>query len=291
MDKLRRLEIFATVAAAGRFNVAAEQLGLSTSAVSHAIRSLEDHLGQQLIRRDNRNFSLTDDGMSLLQEVQPLLDQFRELEISARQRDRELRGVIRVSAPVSWGTIALRPKIAGFLTRHPQVSVELDLSDRFVDLRHERFDMTIRITQLQDSNLKARRIGSIRMCLCASPSYVKAHQHLFDAGDLAALDTLIFTSAPEWHFVCNGKPRLFSPRGRLRTSSGEAIAAFAEDGMGLAYLPGFMVDHALRMNRLVRVMPWLEGREYGVYLLFPNTSHRPERVRALAEFITTDSTT
>ena len=249
MDKLRRLEIFATVAAAGRFNLAAAQLGLSTSAVSHAIRSLEDHLGQHLIRRDNRNFALTDDGLSLFHEVQPLLDQVRELESRARRRDRDLRGTIRVSAPVSWGTTVLRPRIAGFLRQHSQVSVELDVSDRFVDLRHERFDMTVRIAELKDSNLRARRIGTIRMCLCASPDYVKAHARAFEDADIAALDALIFTQAPEWHMLRDGKPHVIAPTGRLRTSSGEAVAGFAEDGMGIAYLPEFMVSAALRDKR------------------------------------------
>ena len=285
MDKMRRLEIFVTVANAGRFSRAANRLGLSTSAVSHAIKSLEEHLGVSLIRRDNRNFSLTDAGIDYWQIVSPLLDQFQEADERLRNSDKELRGDIRISAPVSFGEIVLRPLIARFLEHHSDVTIQLNLTDRFVDLRHEQYDLALRIAQLKDSSLSSKRIATTKMRLCASPSYVEKHPAVQRSVNFDSIDALIYEQTPEWQVYRNGKLCRVRPKGRLSTTSGEAIAGFAADGMGVAYLPDFIVNERIAKGQLIQICPEISGQEYGVHLLFPERRLRAYRIQALSEFL------
>lgn len=173
MEHLSDIAVFVRVVEAGSFTAAAEQLGLSQSAVSKCITRLETHLGTRLLNRSTRKFSLTEAGSTLHARGRRALDELEEAELEVARLQTEPRGVLRVNAPMSFGILHLAPALAEFLNRYPALTVDLQLDDRIVDLVEEGFDCAIRIKALTDSTLVARKLAPCRMVVCASPDYLK----------------------------------------------------------------------------------------------------------------------
>ena len=284
MDRLRRMEIFVAVADSGQFTRAAENLSLSKSAVSHAINHLEDYLGVQLIVRDNRNFELTDAGREYLDQCKRVLSDIEEIEDITRNIDHAISGRIRITAPITFGTHILTGPLCKFMEMNPKIDVVLDLTDRFVDLVQERWDIAIRIADLPDSSMIAKRLTTITMHLCASPKFIEEHP-ISTLHDLRNLNCLMYTGAPSWRVIKDEKELSFSAKGRIESGSGEALKQFAIAGAGIAYLPSFIVQHDIEKSRLRRVLDDFEGKSYGVYALMPPNRHRPLRIRRLLSFL------
>ena len=284
MDRLRRMEIFVAVAETGQFTRAARTLNLSKSAVTHAVSDLEDYLGVQLIIRDNRNFELTNAGGDYLEQCIRSLSDIGELEDSTRNIHHAISGRIRINSPITYGAHVLAPVLSAFMRENPNIEIILDLTDRFVDLVQEGGDLVIRIAELPDSSMIARRLSSIRMCLCASPPFAKANP-IQQLEDLHKLACFTYLGAPTWRVMDGDKEVKFTPKGPMKSNSGEAIRELAIAGSGVAYLPDFMVEKALADKQLRQVLPSYTGKIYHVYACFPLHRHQPLRVRRLIDFI------
>lgn len=285
MDKLRRMEIFVAVAESGHFTHAANVLNLSKSAVSQGINDLEGYLGIQLIKRNNRNFQITDAGQDYLNHCHRILGDINEFEEQVKNVKHAISGKIKITASITFGAKKLAPILADFMNKYPNVSIELDLSDRMIDLMHEGIDIGIRIADLEDSSLIAKKLSTVTMCLCASPDLIEKSEAINELSDLSKISALKYSGVSNWVFVKEGKEVVFTPKCQLESTSGEALAEFVAAGVGIAYLPDFIVEDIISSGKAVEILTQYERRQYGVFAMFGSTKHRPLRVRRLIDFL------
>jgi len=291
MDRLEDLRLFTMVAEGKSFTKAADRLGLSKSAASRRIGELEARLGARLFNRTTRHISLTQVGEGFYARVVQALEALEEAERSVASQHAAPRGTLKLAAPMSFGFVHLSGAIADFMTIYPEVQVDMDLSDRFVDLVEEGYDLAVRAGRLKDSSLIARRLCPARNVICASPAYLARRGTPLDPADLQNHDCLIYSNAqnPElWSFrTAPGAEETRSVRiaGRLRANNGDALREAALHGQGLALLPTFIVGDALANGRLLPVLdPWLV-QSGAVHAIYPANRHLSPKVRAFVDFL------
>jgi DNA-binding transcriptional LysR family regulator len=288
MDRFQEMRAFVAVVEAGSFVRAADAMQLSKPAVSRQVAELEARLGVRLLHRTTRKLSLTEEGdvfYARCKEVLGVLEE-AEAEVTAR-RDRAV-GVLKVSAPVSFGLLHLAPLWAGFMAAHPDVSLELSLSDRVVDLVDEGFDMAVRIARLPSSSLVSRRLSSTRTVLCASPRYLKAHGRPKHPSDLARHQVLAYnllSIGESWEFTGSEGAVTVKVQPRLRTNSGDTCRAVALLHQGIILQPSFLVAEDLRAGTLVEVLPQWKTLELGIYAVYPSRKHVLPKVRLLIDHL------
>ena len=283
MFDLEDLQTFVEVADAGGVSPAARRLGVSKSIVSRRLVRLESELGAQLLARTTRGAALTEAGVTFRDHAARVcaeLDLARETVLPAG----DLRGRLRVAAPLSFGPTHLAPVLAELAKRHPRLQVHTSFSDRFVDIVGEGFDAAVRVGYLTDSNLMARRVGPIFGKLVASPDYIKAN------GAPETLDELLNHEAlmqgtETWRFIDGDKLVDVHPRGRFKADNGTALAAAAVAGLGIAYLPDFLTDHYVVSGALVPVMSQFPIPEAGIFVLRPAGAHPSRKIRVLTELL------
>lgn len=280
------MEIFVAVADTGQFTRAGKALGISISAVSHAISDLESHLGAQLISRTNRNLSLTEAGINYLGQCQNILSQMRQLEDSFKSGEKELEGRVSMTAPISYGINILSPILSEFMDRHPKLDLNLSLSDRTLNLVEDGMDVAIRIGVMKDSALISKRLSSITLNLCASPDFIRNNPQIKSPKDLNNQPCLRYVKTPKWPLSKDGKKVVVTPTGPILTNSGEALRAFASLGRGIVYLPDFIANEALADGRLARLLPDFQGETLGVYAVYLPNRHKPHRIQKLLEYLT-----
>jgi DNA-binding transcriptional LysR family regulator len=277
------LETFIEVADAGGVSAAARRLGVSKSIVSRRLVRLEAELGVQLLARTTRGAALTEAGVTFRDHAARACAEIasaRETILPAG----DLRGRLRIAAPLSFGPTHLAPVLAQLARRHPRLQVYCGYSDRFVDIVGEGFDCAVRVGTLADSNLIARRIGPIRGKLVASPDYVREH------GAPAAPDALLaheclMQGTETWVFVDGDKTIPVHPQGRFKADNGMALAAAAVAGLGIAALPDFLTEKELASGALVALMDRYPLAEIGIYVLRPPGQHPARKVRVLTEML------
>jgi DNA-binding transcriptional LysR family regulator len=290
VDRLSSMEVFAKVAGAGSFSAAARALGLSQTMVTKHIAALEARLGVKLFHRSTRRLSLTEAGRNYLESTERILAELEAAD-SAVAADRvEPRGLLRVNAPVSFGQDQIAPLIPEFVRRYPRLQIELGLNDRLVDLAEEGWDLAVRIGNLADSSLIARRIAPCRTVLAAASPYLAAHGAPRSVADLARHNCLGYTlsrltGADRWSFGTRAETTV-TIAGNLRANNGDALRAAAVAGQGIIYQPTFVIAEDLRAGRLVALnldQPTVElGGIYAVYLPERNP---PAKLRAFIDFL------
>jgi DNA-binding transcriptional LysR family regulator len=285
MDKLRRMQIFKTVAEVGQFTQAAQNLGVSKSAVSQAIADLETYLGSRLIIRDNRNFKLTETGHDYYKNCARILSDINKLEEEMQTKKVELDGRINMTAPITYGVQVLSPILAEFLKENPQIDLSLTLSESNIDLVQAGLDIAIRIGVLTDSALIARKLSSVRLILCASPDFIAEHGRIESLDDLNSRNCFKYRWTPKWKFTKDGKTTTISPKGSVISDSGEALMQLAIGGNGVCFLPDFIVGKALADGQLVEVLPDFQGHSLPIQAVFQSNRHMPARVRGLIDFM------
>lgn len=290
LDRLTGLEVFTKVAATGSFSAAGRALGLSQTMVTKHIAALEAHLGVKLFHRTTRKLSITDAGRNYLESAERILADVEAAD-SAVAADRiEAKGLLRLSAPVSFGARQIAPLLPEFAQRFPRVSVELGLNDRLVDLAEEGWDLALRVGSLADSSLIARRIAPCRTVLCASPGYLKAHGTPRTVAELADHNCLGYTlsrlaGADRWTFGARGDVSV-NVAGNLRANNGDALLAAAVAGQGVIYQPTFVAADALRAGTLVAIALDHAAFEFaGIYAVYPPDRHPPAKLRAFIDFL------
>ncbi|MBK3659827.1 LysR family transcriptional regulator [Bradyrhizobium diazoefficiens] len=290
LDRLTSLEVFAKVAANGSLSGAARAMGLSQTMVTKHVASLEARLGIKLFHRTTRRLSITEAGRLYLESSERILADMETADAAVARERIEPRGSLRVNVPVVFGTRQIAPLIAEFSERHPEVTVELGLNDRLVDLAEEGWDLAIRIGKLRDSSMVARKLAPNRLVVCASPSYLAKHGAPRRVADLATHNCLGYTlsqqaSAAEWLFGADGEIRV-QVSGNLRANNGDALRAATLAGQGLARQPTFIVADDLRAGTLVALpLDQPEIQSSAVHAVYLPDRRPPAKVRAFIDFL------
>jgi DNA-binding transcriptional LysR family regulator len=287
-DRLAQIEAFTAIVDGGSFTAAAERLGLSRAAVSKQLMALEDRLAARLLNRTTRRSSLTEVGAAYYERCRQLLADLDDAEREAGRTGTRPRGLLRVNAPMTFGTMHLAPALPGLLAAWPELSVDLTLNDRTVDLIEEGFDVAVRIGQLADSSLIARRLAPCRLVCCAAPEYLRAHGEPRHPHDLAGHECLLYSytaGRDGWEFGGAGGPRTVRVKGRLRANNGEALLAAAAAGLGIALSPTFMVSDELSAGRLVPILRDFPVPERGIHAVWAPGRHLSGKIRAFVDFL------
>lgn len=290
-DQLSGIAAFVRAAEAASFAVAAEQMGLSRSAVGKAVARLEERLGVQLFHRTTRSLNLTDEGALLYERCSGALAEINAAEQDVDAGQHEPIGRIRISVPVLLGRHCVAPILVNLAKVHSQMEIDVAFSDRPVDLLDDGFDLAVRTGELADEvDLKARRLGSQTMVLCASPSYLQVRGAPSMLEEIASHDTVAYGKGNRvvpWRFTNEGRQHEVRTTGRIRFDDLEAIADAATGGGGLAWLPAWLVTNQLKSGRLVEVLEALRGPGFDVYALWPLGRYLPMRVRVVIDELVT----
>jgi DNA-binding transcriptional LysR family regulator len=284
------MEVFAKVAAVGSFSSAARALGMSQSMATKHVDAIEDRLGARLFLRTTRRLTLTEAGRRYLEACERILAEIEEADGEAAAEVAEPRGVLRLNAPLSFGFRQVVPALADFAELYPQLTVDLGLTDRFIDLVEEGWDLAIRLGMLRDSSLIARRLAPAQVVLCASPDYLARRGHPKTAAELAAHNCLGYTmpsaaGADRWLFGADGSVAV-PISGNLRANNGDALRAAALAGQGLIYQPTFLVEGDLRAGRLVCVHLDVPPFQFAnVYAVYAPSRHIPAKLRRFIDFL------
>jgi DNA-binding transcriptional LysR family regulator len=281
--QLEDMQSFLEVAEAGGVSPAARRLGLSKSIVSRRIVRLEEALGVQLLSRTTHGAALTEAGATFREHAARIVAELGTAQ-EAISPAGDLRGLLRVAAPLSLGPMQLAPIFAELARRHPKLHVHAAYSDRFVDLVGEGFDAAVRIGFLPDSSLVARRICVIYGKYVASPTYIAAHGTPQTPDDLLNHEVLM-QGTETWRFVNRGKTLLLHPRGRFKADNGEALLAAAVAGLGVAALPDLMIEPHIAAGALTPVLSDYPPPEAGLFVIRPPGSFPPRKVKVLIEIL------
>jgi len=287
LDDVVSLAVFARVVEARSFTGAASLLGLSKSVVSARISALEERLGVRLLHRTTRRISLTEDGARLYEKCAALVAAADEASGALESTSAEPAGVVRVTVPVGIGILQFPVLLREIHERYPRLVIDLSLSEHRIDIVAEGFDVAIRVADhLEDSALVARRIGSVRMVICASPAYVARRGLPETPHDLAHHNCLRLSPVRrEWSFRVGRRPVLVPVSGSLITDNIAVLRQAALNGIGLARMPISFVAAELESGRLRRVLPDLALGEMNVFLLHPYRRHMPQKVRAFVDHV------
>lgn len=290
LDRVTGMQVFARVAALGSLSAAARALGMSQTMATKHMAALEKRLGVKLLHRTTRRMSLSEAGRSYLDAVQQILAEIEEADNKASIETVQVRGTLRLNAPVSFGIREIASLLPELSKRHPELTVELGLNDRYVDLIEEGWDLVVRIGSMSDSTMVARRLSSCRMVVCAAPSYLKKHGAPKSVSELIAHNCLGYTlsrtvGAGQWSFGQNGKVRV-SVRGSLLANNGDVLVAAAVAGLGIIYQPSFLVSHEIRSRKLVAIMLDHDPVALaGIFAAYPSNRSPPAKVRATIDFL------
>ncbi|MGN6157977.1 MAG: LysR family transcriptional regulator [Devosia sp.] len=285
---LARIRAFVQVFDAGGFSAAARQHGRSKALLSKYVTDLEDYLGVRLMNRTTRKLSLTEAGEAYYREASQLLQQLDDLDASILDQTAAPRGLLRVSAARNFGEMILAPAIFAFLADHPDVTLDLRLEDRFVDLVDEGIDVALRISAAQDSSLIARKIADMRHGVFGSPEYFLAHQAPKAPEDLRNHKCIVDTNLQgqaNWRFVENGQTVSVHVNGPVRVNSPLSARDAALAGLGLALLPGYLAEPMIDSGRLVRVLEGYIPTGSSLQAVYPHRRHLAGKVRALIDHL------
>ena len=289
MDKFEDLQAFVAVVEAGSFTDAAERLGGSKSVLSRRVSGLEERLGVQLLRRTTRTLNLTDTGRSFYERSARILSDLDEAESAVAQEHGELHGQLRVALPLSFGIHHMGRPIADFNRQHPRIRFDLDLSDRRVDLIQEGIDVGIRIGNLRDSSLIARRLFESRSVICASPAYLEEHGVPETPENLGDHHCLIYSNldnADHWTYLEeNGEKKSIRLNSVMAANSGDMLRKIAIDGSGIIMQPMFIAHESIKRGDLTPILANYRWPVSSAYAIYPPTRHLSYRVRAFIDFL------
>lgn len=288
MDKFQEMRVFSAVVDAGSFISAATALSVSKAAVSRYVSDLEQRLGVRLLHRTTRKLSLTEEGEVFYARCREILSSIEESEAEISMRAGSASGLLKVSVPLSFGVKHLARLWAGFMAAHPQVALDVNLSDRLVDLVDDGFDLAIRIARLADSSLISRRIATTRLVLCASPDYLRRRGSPAQLADLREHDVIAYTllaMGDQWSFEGPEGPVSVKIVPRLRSNNGDACVGAALNGAGIILQPTFLVGEHLAAGALVELLPGLRSADLGIFAVYPTRKFVAPKVRLFIDHL------
>ena len=299
MDKLSAMRTFVRVVESGSFSAVADELQATQSAISKQVAALEKELGAKLLIRTTRSLALTEEGARYFEQVRRLIAEVSEAESDLMRGEGQLRGWLRVAASVGFGRLKLMPLVKSFMAAHPDVKVDLRLHDGFIDLVGQGIDVSVRIGDLQDSGLIARRIGTSQRMLLAHRDYLRKLPAAISAPvnpeDLLSHDCIIYTGLVNsnlWTFTAgdgatmpHGTVQSVRVDGHLQTNSSEVIRATVNSAMGIGYSPTWLFEPELASGEVVRLMTDWESPQSPIHLVSPPERKHSAKVRAFVEHV------
>jgi DNA-binding transcriptional LysR family regulator len=285
---LEGIEVFVKVVDEESFSGAARALEVSKSHVSKQISRLEDRLGARLLHRTTRQVTLTDIGRAFYERSARILADVEEAELAVAELQTAPRGLLRMAAPMAFGFTYLAPLVAEFMTHHADLSVDLQLGDRLVDMVDEGFDLAVRIGRLANSSLIARRLAGIHMLTVASPAYLAERGEPRHPRELAHHRCLMYTNTAQpalWSFTGPDGDTEVRVDGPLRANNGEALCHGAAAGLGIVRLPDWIAADALRAGTLVPILTDWCDRRGGIHAVYPHNRHLSPKVRLMVDFL------
>jgi DNA-binding transcriptional LysR family regulator len=295
MDKFKEMQAFVAVAESGSFVNAADALETSKAAVSRYVAQLEERLGVRLMNRTTRRLSMTDEGYAFLAHCKETLALIHDAEEEIQNKRNSPNGLIRINAPLTFGILHLAPLWGKFTALYPQVRLEVNLSDRVVDLVDEGYDLAIRVASLPSSTLISRKLASTSLVVCASPQYLKGKakpQHPRDLKDHSVISYSYLATGDEWVFQsAEGDAR--SERSEVRvktnpkihTNNGDTCRSAALAHQGIILQPSFIVGADIQKGDLVALLPQFKTIELGIYAVYPSRKLVSPRIRAMVDFL------
>lgn len=297
MDKLQAMRTFVRVVEAGGFSAVAREFDSTQSAISKQVAALERELGARLLTRSTRSLSLTDEGARYFEQVRCLIAEIAEAETLVRSGEQQLSGWLRVGSSVGFGRMKLMPLVQSFLAGHPEVRIDLRLNDDLVDLIEEGIDVAVRLGELSDSALMARRIGTAHRWLLAHRDYLRrlprGSKPLRSPQDLARHNCVVYTGLAwrhTWTLTAGpgasepvGTEQVITVQGNLQTNSSEVIRASVMSGMGIVNAPTWMFDDELARGEVVRVLPDWEAAVIPIHLVSPRERRTSAKVKAFGD--------
>jgi DNA-binding transcriptional LysR family regulator len=284
MDRIDAMSAFVAVADLEGFAPAARKLGLSPSNVTRLIAALEDRLGARLLQRTTRSVTLTDIGTRYLERARRILADVEEAESSAQAERTQPSGRLVVSAPIGFGRLHVSTVMSAYLQRYPDVSGELRLSDRMINLVEDGVDLAVRIGHLADSSLVARSVGDMRRIVVASPDYLKRHGEPRKPAAVASHDTIQFGTS-DWDFVEDGGEVRVPSTPRFLTNSADAAILHAEQGGGLTRVMAYQAADAIETGRLRIVLEKFEQAPLPIYIVYPTSRLLSAKVRTFVDLV------
>jgi len=299
MDKLSAMHTFVRVVESGSFSAVAEELRATQSAISKQVAALEKELGTKLLVRTTRSLALTEEGERYFEQARRLVAEIAEAESDLIKGVGQLRGWLRVAASVGYGRLKLMPLVKSFMAAHPDVKIDLRLNDGFIDLVEQGIDVSVRIGDLPDSGLIARRIATSHRMLLASRDYLrslpKGSQAPINPADLSAHECIIYTGMTNgnwWTFTAGagatdamGTSKSVRVEGHIQTNSSEVIRSAVVTGMGIGYAPTWLFAPELASGEVVRLMPDWESPQSPIHLVSPPERKHSAKVKAFVEHV------
>ena len=287
-ELLNGVAVFVGVINAGSFTAAAQALGYSTSYVSKEITRLEKRLGSRLLNRTTRTISLTDAGRAYFERCSQIVIDAENAERSIGQLQDNPKGLLRVNAPVSFGSIYLLDHLSEFLKRFPEITLEVEFNDRMIDVVAEGYDVVIRAGQIQDSNLVARKFTTSKSIVVASPEYFKNNGRPETVSELEHHACLAYSLIPNptlWEFIKDGHRTVVKVTPRLMCNNAAVEVAMAVNGIGIGRIPLFCCEQEIAEGTLEMILDDYEQPEIGVYAVYPHRQYLTAKVRAFVDFL------
>ncbi|MCW8931435.1 MAG: LysR family transcriptional regulator [Gammaproteobacteria bacterium] len=289
MDRFENMSSFIRVVETGSISGAADRLGVAKSAVSRRLKELEEHLGVELFHRTTRSMNLTDTGRAFYHQSVRILEDVIEAELATSQAHGTLKGSLKIALPSTFGLMHMGPAINEFLKAHPNIEFDLDFNDREVDLIQEGFDLAIRIANLPDSSLIARRLAPIQIVMCASPLYLEKMGVPQSPEELSEHQCLVYSLLRDfdyWHLTDpDGKEIKVKIHPYLKASTGEFLKNAAVEGLGVILMPSFIAYKEIERGALVPILQDYKIPQIDAYAIYPQTRHLSQRVRAFVDFL------
>ncbi len=285
---LAGLPVFAQVVESGGFTAASTVLGLTPSAVSRQVSQLEDRLGARLLNRTTRRISLTEIGAAYYERARAALDALAEAEQAVVDLSAAPSGVLKISMPSIFGNIHVAPILPAFAERFPEITLDVSINDRFVDLVEEGLDVAVRVAELRDSSLVARRIAPFRRLVCASPDYVQRHGRPDSPAELKDHDCLVLTSYQprgHWQFGAGKTLRSLRVSGSIESNSADVLREAARAGVGLVQLPSYVLSQDIKSGALLPLLTGHEADNRDVFAVYPASRHLSPKVRAFVDYL------
>ncbi|MFN3131285.1 LysR family transcriptional regulator [Roseibium sp.] len=287
MSNLTDMEIFARVVSAGSMSAAGREMNLSPAVVSKRIRRLEEKLGSRLLQRTTRQIAMTEAGQGFYERVIAILASVEEAESFVSRGSAKARGHLKVAVPTSFGRLHIAPHVGKFLTNNPDLSINLDLSDEFVDIVGEGYDLAIRIAELSDSSLVARRLAPVHRILCASPEYLERYGTPQSIDDLLANHvTLAAANQDPWRLAGPNGIETVRTQSPVKTNSSEVVRECLLSGIGIALRSTWDIGPELREGKLQILLPeYRASKDVGLYAVYPSRQFLPAKVRVFIDFL------
>jgi DNA-binding transcriptional LysR family regulator len=288
VDLLVAFRTFVRITETGSFSAVAREIGATQPAISRQIAQLEEHLGVRVFQRSTRSLTLTEDGRDLLTHARLVLDSVAEAEAAIGRRRGTASGLVRLGCPTVFGRVYIAPRIGALLERHPGLSVELSVADDIVDMVQQGLDIAIRVGEIADPSLVARKVGSTTPTTIASPAYLQQRGEPTQPSDLTQHECIIFTRGTdptEWVFTGPEGTVSVTVQGRFRSNGIEAVLAATIHGVGISRMPAWMARDALQSGEVRRVLAGWRPKPRPIFAVYPSRRFLAPRTRAVIDFL------